>query len=56
MSNMNTNTNMSTNTMTSTNPFDEIGHIDAIVKQFKILTDNTMKLIRNTNKNKSKPL
>ena len=42
--------------MTSTNPFDEIGHIDAIVKQFKILTDNTMKLIRNTNTNKSKPL
>ena len=70
MSNMNTNTNMSTNTMTSTNPFDEIGHIDAIVKQFKILTDNTMKLMesndmelikikfltRNTYTNKYKPL
>ena len=77
---MNTNTNMSMNTninvfpdpMTNmnTNPFDEIGHIDAIVKQFKILTDNTMKLMesndmelikikfltRNTYTNKYKPL
>ena len=77
---MNTNTNMSMNTNTNvfpdpmtnmnTNPFDEIGHIDAIVKQFKILTDNTMKLMesndmelikikfltRNTYTNKYKPL
>ena len=69
---MNTNTNVFPDPMTNmnTNPFDEIGHIDAIVKQFKILTDNTMKLMesndmelikikfltRNTYTNKYKPL
>ena len=53
---------------TNTNTFGEFVHIDAIVKQFKILTNNLLKLMeskdvelikfltRNTNTNKYKPL
>ena len=52
----------------NTNTFGEFVHIDAIVKQFKILTNNLLKLMeskdvelikfltRNTNTNKYKPL